>query len=889
MAGVGDLFVEGTWWYNQGRSSYQTLKHDGKNLYKQVLRQAKDPNGRSMADIYGELRPVIAKEKRALGWHWEAQLSDGATMRFRCEGERMVTSHLRAGATEWRPAVTAKLGREDTREVAPAPEAPEVPPEVAEAAARQKEWEHLLANVSFDSLASRVRRLALGVFTEPDVGSNLTTSGGATALRSGISKAFQHINALPSKVFDRLTRMPLAQHIEDNSLVRHQDERAESRRHDPKRTVVPVPAVRLCPGMNHPVSFNEEQMLRLYINDPYGMQYALSSGFRFQVPLDPVAAELSQLITVRRHDALRNAYRLDEYGHPSCKVERDFQGEQLMLCVRDVGDCNAVQSAEYAVANALGISLIRFNVEIATNGWGHQGMNLHHIMGDAEAMGTYWNENAQVQFMLAQGFSPEAVSERLPPLPVQMVDYAYWQRSLVVQGLLEPDLAVWYADIASVHPPLTLDTPIDLPRQRAWKAVGENYFAYLSGELVTLLQDVNARATPFAVVTAAFSLILSRLSGTPSIYMGTPFGLRMLASLQNLIGDFVNMLIFKVRHDSGENFISMLGRAAESAVDVQRYAMAPFLLFVNSVNRFYVTNDPSRQNIYQTMIDVVPKDNEDPNMSMSGILDLFLFANTYRGALWSIECTSNSTILRAQTVRTILGQIPILLRAVTGDTKAEIPRCMPFREEAHVAAEGRRLVLTHLRLKVGPLPHIVGISPGWEYEGEPQECNAIRAARRLKAQSCLELSADLPLAGARAQRPPTFIIRMEQKVQEKMVKEQEDRAQRTQAAKSAPKGIELPDASAPAVAAKPALPAPATKEPKPALPSPEEAEKDLEAEILAEIEARRAQVRRKLAARSVAKGSVKESKMASELIGLDLDQPFEEVRQRQRPRMNGVR
>mmetsp|Transcript_105922 Transcript_105922/g.326895 ORF Transcript_105922/g.326895 Transcript_105922/m.326895 type:complete len:892 (-) Transcript_105922:152-2827(-) len=871
MDELGDVFVEGTWWYNQGRSSYQTIYHEGRPFYRQVLREAKEVNGKYVTEVFGELKLTFVRELRQEGWQWEAYLSDGAKMRFCCKSGRMVTSHLRPGSSEWRPPVIARLG----------PAADAVPPgdpnmEVAaeplkaeaDARAQQREWERLRASVNFESLASRIRRLALGVFLESDVSSSVFTSSGASALHAGISKAIQGVNGLTGRVFDRLARMPMAQRMEE-SLERNQDRQAESRKHDPKRTIVPVPAVRLCPGMLHPVSFNEEQMLRLFVNDTLSMAYSLSSGLRNQVPLDPKQSQLSQLIISSRHDVLRSAYRMDDFGNPSRKVEREHQGDQLMLCVKDVGDCNAIQAAEFAYANPLGISSIRYNIELAQNNWGHQGYCMNHILGDADAMTTYWQESFMIQGLLFQGYSEEAVVERLPALPVQMVDFAYWQRSLVSQGLLEPDVAVWFSDVASVHPPVVLDVPIDIPRRRAWTAVGENYFCHLSGDLVSVLQEVNHRATPFAVVTAAFSIILSRLSGTRCVNMGTPFALRMLASLQNLIGDFVNMICFKVNHDPSESFLSILDRAASSAVDVQRYAMAPFLLFVNSVQRFYVTNDPARNAIYQTMIDVVPKDNEDPNPSMSGILDLFLFANTYKGALWSIECTSNSTILTRQTVLSILVQVPVLVRRACCSTKAELPPSMPCPEEARLVAEGRRLVLTHLRLKVGPLPHVVGVASGWELEGEPQECSAIRAARRLKGQSCLELGADLPLAGSRAQRPPSFVVKMEMKIQEQMARQQEEREKRLKpkADVEGPAPVALaPDdvATAAGTAPTPALPAPAREEKGP---------EDLEAQVLAEIEERRAEVRRKLAARSVAKGRLKESKLASELIGLDLEPP----------------
>lgn len=861
MAGSGIPFEEGTWWYNQGRSSYETGAHQGKYYFRK-----KQEGG----DIWGELQPHTSiDEAQKDQWHWRVTLSDGSSVRLRCDGDRMVTSHLRLGAFEWRPPITARRGpKEETAQEALAPKP--VPAQASRkpvADAKEKEEERMRSPaLSFQSAASRIERIVRGAFLEPEVDRNVLTGSDSTALSSALNKALQTALEMPGRVFDRMTRMPLARFHDEAAMEDHQDELAERKRSDPKKTIVPVPAVRLCPGMLHPVSLNEEQMLRLFINAPLDMSYNLSNGQRQIAPLDIRAAQMSQLMITSRHDVLRSAYRMDDYGNPARKVEREHQGDQFILCVKDYGDCQGIQGAEFSIANALGVSSLRFNIEISGDGWNHQGFNLNHIMGDADAMATYWREHSMIQMLMAQGYSDEAVLERLPPLPVSMVDYAYWQRSLVCQGLLEPDVAVWWSDISSAHPPVVLDTPIDIPRRRAWVAMGSNYFCHLSGDLIQILQEVNYQATPFAVVTAAFSIILSRFSCNPTIYMGTPFALRMLASLQNLIGDFVNMVIFKVSHRPGETFSSILDRTAASAVNVQRYAMAPFLLFVNSLQRHYVTNDPSRNAIYQTMVDVVPKEDESPNPSMSGILDLFLFANTYRGQLWSIECTSNNTILEMQTVRSMLLMMPVLIRAVSRDTKVGIPRSMPFPEEATLANEGRHLLLTHLRLKVGMLPHIVGVASGWECEGEPVECNAIRAARRIKAQSGLQLSADLPLAGARAQRPPFFVVKMELQIQEQMVRQQEAREKRKQQAAEKP-AVEKPKAEE-------ALQIEGPEESSPALPvvpaAPEEPAEDPVAAVMAEIEERRAQARRTLAARAAAKGRQAEAKSATEVVGFDV-------------------
>jgi len=674
---------------------------------------------------------------------------------------------------------------------------------------------------------------------------------------------------------------------------------------------MPVPAVKLMPGMSHPVSFNEEQMLRLYVQEPLSMAYVLGGNIRCRVPLDVRSASRCQQLITDRHIVLRSAYRMDDIGNPHRKVSREHHGGQLIMVVRDEGDVQKVQAADSSVPTRLGVCGLRFNIELSHNSFSSVGMVMDHILGDADATATYWTECLGIQQGFSAGYTEEAVAAQLPHLPVSMVDYAYWQRSLVSRNLLDPDLTHWGSGILSAFPLAVLDVPIDVPRPRVWAVIGQQQKCTLDQELVAPLQELNTRATPFAIVIATFCIILGRLGRSPSIHMGTPFALRTLAAVQNLIGDFVNMVIFKVAHDPGEMYLSALARATTAAVDVQRYSMAPFLLLVNMITKYNPSKDPSRNAINQTMIDVVPNESEEPNVSMSGIFDFFLFANTRQGLLWSIEATYNTTILQLPTVKMMLLQMTSLVMCVSRDAKVPVPRELPARESVQCVGDGG-LVLAHLRLRLGGLPHIVGVKSGWEAEGESPERKAIRAARRLKRQAGLEFSADLPLAGSRAQRPPKFIVVMEQQQHEATRRQQEVRDQRRReredSRRAAQEAPALPG-PAPAVEAVEAgeteqagVEASATVATNGLLVVPEAeseagdpagdpldqpkpmSERD---EVLQMIEARRREIKRKLAARNAQKDRLAESEATIQLISLDPTKPAQGMRQR--PRAAGGR
>merc|ERR1719414_2658747 len=125
------------------------------------------------------------------------------------------------------------------------------------------------------------------------------------------------------------------------------------------------------------------------------------------------------------------------------------------------------------------------------------------------------------------------------------------------------------------------------------------------------------------------------------------------------------------------------------------------------------------------MIDVVPKDNEDPNPSMAGIFDLFLFANTTRGQLWSIEASYNTTIMNDVTCRMIMLQIPAVTTLAAWDCTAPIPRHIAHYEEGQYTDRDGGLLLTSLMMQIGGLPQIVSVRAGWEDEHMVQESHGV--------------------------------------------------------------------------------------------------------------------------------------------------------------------
>jgi len=769
--------MEGTWAYNDGRSHY-TIEKDatGSLTYRQTLAEGNEASG--------NLRPAMISDSHA--WMWEAELNNKARIRFRLDtGDVMTTSYRRSGTKEWGPPTKAVRGPDSQSKSVDQGQPQEGPQDLSpgskgfgkgkgigkgigkgKAAGKASRSDPPVRRgrdkvpppvVCPHSFSSSIRRLVLRAFIEnveddPE-DSVLSVAGG---LRESLRRELLNANETQKSYFDVLPLLPISRMFSEEELEEHKLKR--SRKKDPRQTIVAVPAIRAMPGLGHPLTFNEEQMLRLFVTDPRSMAYNLAMTQRSRVPLTAEQCELAHRIIVGRHEVLRSSFSFDDPKNPTRKVERDHRGGFYALAVTDQLSAEILAGMDYATPHQLGVCSIRLSYAPSKDNFGAMHVNMHHILADNDALMTFWEESFQIQELLYYGFSKEAVIERLPKLPVQFTDFAYWQKSLFSQGLLDADLAYWSNQITHSQPPMVLDIPIDRPRPRVWNAVGESLAIPLDQDLMTPVMELNPRASPFAVIVANFSLALMRMTGQRVTYMATAFALRSLPAVQHLIGNFLNMLPMRVSHDPAEPYMDVISRVATSAINVQRYNLAPFIQIVSDTQKHYKTNDPSRNPIYQTMVDVVPNENDSEEVGLKGVLDVFLFANTKQGHIWKIDAVFNTSVLTRQTVRMMLIHIKALTMWAAMNAKSAIPRMLPTFELGQEAADADcGIVLTHILHRGKGLPSVAAMQSGREALDISQEHRGLRTARRFKLNSGLEMGGDVTQALMKTAQMPRAI------------------------------------------------------------------------------------------------------------------------------------
>ncbi|MEU8901536.1 amino acid adenylation domain-containing protein, partial [Nocardia sp. NPDC048505] len=209
---------------------------------------------------------------------------------------------------------------------------------------------------------------------------------------------------------------------------------------------------------------------------------------------------------------------------------------------------------------------------------------VHHISADGFSGGPLTRDLAIAYAARAQGVAPQ-----WEPLPVQYADYTLWQRELLGSAdqpgsPAAEQLGYWRSALAGL--PDQLELPRDRPRPAVQSYAGGQVDLRIDAATHAALAELarTEGTTLFMVVHTALAVLLARLSGTDDIAIGTPMAGRGDAALDDLIGMFVNTLVFRTRYDANESFTELLARQRET--DLQAFANAdiPFEQLVEVLN-----------------------------------------------------------------------------------------------------------------------------------------------------------------------------------------------------------------------------------------------------------------------------------------------------------------
>jgi amino acid adenylation domain-containing protein len=422
--------------------------------------------------------------------------------------------------------------------------------------------------------------------------------------------------------------------------------------------LLPVPR-----GGDFPLSFAQRRLWFLQTLDPESAAYNMPGAFRLTGRLDAAALAGALREIARRHEALRTTFHIST-GSVGCAVrtpppsaaERAHSAPYVPLVGEPIQRIAPEPALSLPLVDLEGLSVEVREVEARrlAEQEGRRPFDLekdallrtvllrleadehlltttmNHVVGDGWSLGVLVREMVALYPALAAGERPV-----LPELPVQMVDYAVWQRQWLQGEALQRLLAWWRMELAGSDSALRL--PIDRPRPtgllRRARTLRFRLPDVLTGDVESL--GTTQGATLFMTLLASWETLLHRWSGQGDFTIGSPIANRHPAEIEGVIGCFVNTLALRARVDGAEPFRGLLARVREATLGAYEHQDLPFEALVEQLQPDRVL---SRAPVFQTLftlqnapmprlelaglvLEAVPVDLESPKLDLSLVLE----------------------------------------------------------------------------------------------------------------------------------------------------------------------------------------------------------------------------------------------------------------------------
>jgi non-ribosomal peptide synthetase component F/aryl carrier-like protein len=357
-------------------------------------------------------------------------------------------------------------------------------------------------------------------------------------------------------------------------------------------------------------------------------------------PLDVAALRAAVEDLVLRHEALRTTFGTEE-GRPVLVVHDRLDCWWPTARVDDVAGRadepaaaireHATRPYDLATGPLLRVRLLRDGPDRH-----HLLIGVHHIVCDNGS----WH--VLLADLAAAYRARSGRGEPLPPLSVQMTDYAVWERDRLAGAAARADSAYWAERLRDAPPRL------ELARARTGgdpSAAGRAGVAPrpLRDDLGDRVGDLarTCGVSTFVVLLTAYALVLGEEAGTGDVVLGVPSVDRDRPELQGVVGRFAHLTPLRLDLSGAPTSRALLRRVHETVLGAQRHRGVPFSRIVEVVGP---PRDRSHHPIFQHALNVVEERSAGldlPELSVRTLdtpvahtqYELFLHLNWRDGAL----------------------------------------------------------------------------------------------------------------------------------------------------------------------------------------------------------------------------------------------------------------
>jgi amino acid adenylation domain-containing protein len=349
-----------------------------------------------------------------------------------------------------------------------------------------------------------------------------------------------------------------------------------------------------------PTSLGQRWMWLLAEMDSGEPTYNIPWALWLDGALDVSALQQAWDAAVDRHEALRTTFR-NESGVPVQVVHDELAAgpllassvEQLAADEREPAALAMIRDLarapfDLATGPLVRVSLIRLSPESHV-----LAVVIHHIVADGWSFRILFDELSADYKAISRGGGPTAAEP-----PIQYVDFAIWQVEHAEEGGYTAAERFWRAELADASSALPLPTDAPFPARQTHS--GQAVSTTIDGDLADQLRGLAAGqgTTLFAVLLAAYSVVLARLTGHDDLLIAVPMAARVKRETESVVGLFMNTVVIRVQIDRDGMLGDLLRSVHAATVRAMEHQDLPFARVVELVKP---DRDPARLPLVQVM------------------------------------------------------------------------------------------------------------------------------------------------------------------------------------------------------------------------------------------------------------------------------------------------
>jgi amino acid adenylation domain-containing protein len=349
-----------------------------------------------------------------------------------------------------------------------------------------------------------------------------------------------------------------------------------------------------------PTSFGQRRMWVLAEMDPGDPVYNIAWALWLDGPLEVSVLQQALDAALVRHEALRTLFRneagvpvqvIDDEPSPQplpvTSVEHLAPGERepaARTLIREL----ARTSFDLATGPLVRAALVRLSPETHA-----LAVVVHHIVADGWSFRVLFDELSADYEAISRGGGPVADEP-----PIQYADFAIWQLEHAEAGGYAPAERFWRTTLAGAPPALPLPADEPYPARQTFAAAGID--GAIDAGLAEALKQLAARAgtTQFAVLLAAYAVVLARLTGSDDLLVVVPMAARTRPETESVIGLFMNTVTIRIRVDRDGTLIDLVRSVHAAVARALEHQELPMARVVELVRP---DRDPARTPLVQVL------------------------------------------------------------------------------------------------------------------------------------------------------------------------------------------------------------------------------------------------------------------------------------------------